>query len=295
MAIELNTDQPLFTNRMAITSKIAKFWDQISFGWRNIWGPHIHHGFYEQGSMLSPLQAQEKLIDKLAEYAELKPNARLLDVGCGMGGSSLYLEKHYSISSTGISLSQKQVDIATEQARLQQAEKARFKVEDALAMTSFHKDSFDIVWSLESCEQFFDKSLFIQEAYRVLKPGGRLMLATWCSDKPTYCGHEAKQYEKLCKAFDLPYMPTIEHYKNLLNQYGFKLLTSRDWSSYVAKSWDIGVSLVNAYSFLQLLKLGGLRGLRFAKQIRLMQRAFRENRVRYGVFVAEKRRSIGSS
>jgi tocopherol O-methyltransferase len=57
---------------------------------------------------------------------------------------------------------------------------------------------------------------------------------------------------------------------------------------FVKKSWDVGVSLVNAYSFLQMIKMSGWRGFRFANQIKLMQEAFHQNRVQYGVFLATK-------
>ncbi|MDF2939398.1 MAG: Tocopherol O-methyltransferase [Gammaproteobacteria bacterium] len=286
MEFELRTDRPLFNDPMQISKRITQFWEQISPAWSSIWGPHIHHGFYENDNAISPLQAQEKLIDELAAYLELKPGDKVLDVGCGMGGSSLYLAKHYGVSVTGVSLSEKQVLMATERAKQEKVHDVSFKVEDALAMDGFNEHQFDVVWALESCEQFFDKSQFIREAHRVLKPGGKLMLATWCSNQDSYQGQAAKEYKTLCNAFDLPYMPSIEKYKSLLEQGGFNIKRSEDWSPKVAKSWDIGISLVRSYSFLQLLMLGGIRGLRFAKQIKLMKRAFQENRVRYGVFIA---------
>jgi len=284
----IRTDRPILVNREKTTQTIAKFWDKISEGWRMIWGPHIHHGYYENNQPITPLKAQEKLIVKLAELVEITPNARVLDVGCGMGGSSIYLAKNYNALVTGITLSQKQVEIASRTAKENNIKNISFKIEDALFLESFDDNSFDIVWSLESCEQFFDKNMFIKQAYRVLKPGGKLMLATWCSSHNEYDGHLAKKYQKLCFAFDLPYMPTIECYCDLLKAENFTVNLSLDWSRFVKKSWDIGISLVNAYTFFRVLKVGGWRGVRFAKQIKLMQEAFAQNRIEYGVFLATK-------
>lgn len=284
----IKTDEPIIVNREKITRKIAEFWDQISEGWRMVWGEHIHHGYYESNQSLTPKEAQEKLLDKITDLINLSPHPSILDVGCGMGGSSFYLAKKYSADVTGITLSQKQVDIATKQAEKLNIKTVKFKVEDALSLESIPDNSVDVVWSLESCEQFFDKKLFIKQAFRVLKPGGKLMLATWCSNRNEYTGKLAKQYQKLCFAFDVPYMPTIEHYYRLLTEEGFSVKISSDWSMFVRKSWNVGLSLMNAYSFWKILKVSGIRGLLFAKRIKLMRDAFWQNRIQYGVFLAIK-------
>lgn len=286
--MKIKTDTPLLPDPSKLTKKVARYWDQTSEGWRKIWGPHIHHGFYDSSRLITPLEAQEILIKKLAAMLEVAPQDHILDVGCGMGGSSLFLTKQYHAIVTGITLSKKQVGIATQQAQMENINNVYFKVEDALSLSSFHDNSFDIVWSLESCEQFYDKNLFLQQAMRVLKPGGKLMLATWCSSCDEYEGTLAKKYRNLCLAFDLPYMPTMEHYCHLLKTNHFDLQTTADWSSQVKKSWDIGISLAHAYSFLQIVKLAGWRGWRFTKQASMMQEAFRLGSVKYGVFIANK-------
>jgi tocopherol O-methyltransferase len=286
--MKINTDQPIFHERTAVTTTIASFWDRISEGWNMVWGPHIHHGYYENAESLSPLEAQVKLIEKLTEMLVINQHSHILDAGCGMGGSSIYLAKKYNASVTGITLSPNQVKIATQKAALENVPNTTFKVEDALSLSSFADNTFDLVWSLESCEQFYNKKLFIEQALRVLKPGGTFMLATWCSDREVYENQYANKYKKLCLAFDLPYMPTIEYYQQQLKECGFKITSSADWSQRVKKSWDVGISLVNAYSLVKILKISGWRGLRFAYQIKMMRDAFKENRVKYGVFLATK-------
>jgi|SRR5579862_4604167 len=284
----IKTDQPIVKNPEQITQQIADFWDQISVAWRTVWGEHIHHGYYENGIEHSPKRAQEILIEKLSDLLQIHEGNKILDAGCGMGGSSLYLNEKYHAHVTGITLSSKQAMIASQEAQKRHCKDISFKVEDALSMASLQDNYFDIVWSLESCEQMFDKAMFIKQAFRVLKPGGKFLLATWCSDKNEYEGKLAKKYKKLCLAFDLPYMPTIDRYHELLAMYHFNVIAKLDWSPFVKKSWDIGISLVNAYSFITILRMAGWRGLRFKYQTKLMQEAFHQDRVRYGVFVATK-------
>lgn len=284
----IKTDEVVIKNRDIITAQIARFWDQISEAWRMVWGEHIHHGYYEAGEALSPKAAQERLIEELCKLLQIEEGSKILDVGCGMGGSSLFLNTKYHADVTGITLSPRQVAIATQAAQDRQLNNISFRVEDALSMASLQDNTFDIVWSLESCEQMYDKALFIQQAFRVLKPGGKLMLATWCSDRSVYEGKDAIAYKKLCLAFDLPCMPTIDRYHEILLAQHFKLISKQNWAAQVAKSWDVGISLMNAHSLIKILRMAGLRGLRFAYQVKLMQAAFHQNKIHYGVFVAVK-------
>jgi tocopherol O-methyltransferase len=283
----IRTDRPIALDRLKITREIADFWNKTSRAWQTIWGPHIHHGYFESHGE-TPVEAQEKLIEKLLELLEISPADEILDVGCGMGGSSLYLAKKYGATVTGITLSPKQVQMARQLAREGGMDNVRFMVEDALSMSSLPDASFDLVWSLESCEQFYDKQMFIQQAFRVLKPGGRLMLATWCSGADQYEGLQARQYRKLCVALQLPYMPTINRYAKLLQQQGFGVSQKLDWSANVKETWTVGLASLRSYSFLDVLRMSGWRGLLFARQGRLMQDAFDQGRITYGVFLATK-------
>ena len=284
---KINTDHPITRDRSGITRNIADFWDKTSKAWQIIWGPHIHHGYFENHRE-TPLEAQEKLIEKLLALLKICPQDQILDVGCGIGGSSLYLVKKYGANVTGITLSRKQVDIATQLAEKELIQNVRFKVEDALSLASFPDDTFNAVWSLESCEQFYDKQLFIQQAFRVLKPSGKVMLATWCSGAEEYEGSQAKQYRKLCASLQLPYMPTIGKYVKLLEREGFIMDQTLDWSTNVKETWEVGLANLRRYSFLEIFQMSGWRGLLFGRQAKLMHKAFDEQRVRYGVFVAYK-------
>ncbi len=80
-------------------------------------------------------------------------------------------------------------------------------------------------------------------------------------------------------------MPTIDYHQELLTAQHFSVKSTLDWSPLVKKSWDVGVLLLSAYHVLKVLKMGGWRGFRFARQVKLMQEAFHLDRVRYGVFV----------
>jgi len=85
----VRTDRPVLSSRADITKEIAVFWNKTSEGFRMAWGPHIHHGYFEE-PLETPISAQEKLIEKLVALLDISEGNKILDAGCGMGGSSLY-------------------------------------------------------------------------------------------------------------------------------------------------------------------------------------------------------------
>src|SRR6516164_5863036 len=91
---------------------IRDHYDQLSFFYRAFWGDHIHHGYWEADE--TPQAAQEKLIARLVQRAGIPRGARALDVGCGLGGSSLWLARHWDCSVQGITISPTQAEVAAE-------------------------------------------------------------------------------------------------------------------------------------------------------------------------------------
>lgn len=153
------------------------------------WGEHIHLGYYtkEEKYMFKPLnEAQYAFIDEMMKFGGIDPatdgEAKVLDVGCGFGGTSRYLARALGPKShvTAITLSPNQVKRAQELAIEQNTPNVKFMVEDALEMPSFADNSFDIVWACESGEHMPDKKKYIDQMMRVLKPGGKFVMATWC-------------------------------------------------------------------------------------------------------------------
>jgi MPBQ/MSBQ methyltransferase len=152
------------------------------------WGEHIHLGYYSEDVKYKyrPLnEAQYIFVDEMMKLGGIDPavdgKAKVLDVGCGFGGTSRYLARALGPEAevTGITLSPKQVERGTELAVEQNTPNAKFMVQDALAMT-FADNSFDIVWACESGEHMPDKKAYIEQMMRVLKPGGKFVMATWC-------------------------------------------------------------------------------------------------------------------
>lgn len=165
-----------------LRSGIANFYDRSSRLWERIWGEHMHHGYYPNGEKKNHQQAQVDMIDGVLAWAgvdEKKP-ASVLDVGCGIGGSTRHIVRKYGCTGSGITLSPVQAERAQQLSDEQGlGGKLGFQVADALRMP-FADNSFDLVWSLESGEHMPDKRQFVSELTRVVKPGGRVIIVTWC-------------------------------------------------------------------------------------------------------------------
>jgi tocopherol O-methyltransferase len=73
-----------------------------------------------------------------------------------------------------------------------------------------------------------------------------------------------------------------------LRQQGFITKQALDWSANVKETWKVGLASLRNYSFLEIFKMSGWRGLIFGKQAQMMHEAFIQNRVKYGVFSAIK-------
>lgn len=161
-------------------------------------GEHIHHGYFLKPEDTKEA-AQLQLIELLLQRSCLQKDSSVLDVGCGVGGTSRYLAREYNCSVTGITISGTQVHMARnltakENGRGQQVGtedydkvgngKVRFLELDAEKMgdyfhTAPNDTTFDAVWISEAMSHLPDKQLFFRNAFSVLRNGGKLVIADW--------------------------------------------------------------------------------------------------------------------
>jgi len=120
---------------------------------------------------------------ELIKLSEFSPNMHVLDVGCGIGGSTRRLAHETGCSVTGIDLSDEYIDTAQRLTQLlNMQERVKFHATSALALP-FDGNSFDGIWSLQMNMNVEDKLLWLEECHRVLKPGGRAVLYEVCGGK----------------------------------------------------------------------------------------------------------------
>lgn len=275
--------------------QIEQFYDASSGLWEQIWGEHMHHGYYGRDGKykINRRQAQIDLIEELLHWGKIDKAEKIVDVGCGIGGSTLYLAQKYQAKAQGITLSPQQAKRATERAKeADLAERVSFQVANALEMP-FADNSFDLVWSLESGEHMPDKTQFLQECYRVLQPGGKLVMATWCH-RPTnslageLTADEQKHLQEIYRVYCLPYVISLPEYEAIALNCGLQNIRTDDWSMAVAPFWDVVIDSAFTPQAIVGLLDSGWQTIEAALSLSLMSRGYERGLIRFGLLVGEK-------
>lgn len=120
---------------------IAFFYDRSSKLWEDVWGEHMHHGYYVPEDRTDHVQAQIDLIDEVLKWAGVGVDddtapKRVVDVGCGIGGSSRHIVRKYKgCTARGITLSPYQANRGNELAKEQGlSDRASFQVRSSTSV-----------------------------------------------------------------------------------------------------------------------------------------------------------------
>jgi tocopherol O-methyltransferase len=261
---------------------IRRHYDGITFLYRQLWGEHIHHGYWEANE--APKIAQEKLIEKLAEAARIPTGARVLDVGCGVGGSSIWLATRLRCSVLGITLSPVQAAAANKSARKAKVESlAEFRVMDANAL-NFPDESFDVVWIVECSEHLADKAAFFRACANLLRPGGRLALSAWLAGPAA----NSELVQKICDAMLCPSLGTMSDYQEWMESTGLRIDVTDEITPRVKKTWEICERIGRRPEVKAALRVLPSDVRRFVESFAWMNKAYESGAMSYGMFTARK-------
>lgn len=258
------------------------------------WGEHIHLGHYGVPPRRKDFQkAKVDFVHEMVRWGsldKLPAGTTILDVGCGIGGSSRILAKDYGFLVTGVTISPQQVQRA--QQLTPDGLSAKFAVEDAMAL-SFADGSFDVVWSVEAGPHMPDKGIFAKELLRVLKPGGMLVVADWNQrddrQQPLNVW-ERPVMRQLLDQWSHPSFASIEGFAERLAATGLVegAVMTADWTAPTLPSWldTIWQGIIHPQGWLQFGLSGFLKSVREVPTILLMRLAFGTGLCKFGMFRA---------
>jgi tocopherol O-methyltransferase len=261
--------------------KIIKHYDVISPYYRSLWGEHIHHGYWIRGDE-SKEKAQLQLIEHLAQRANVRPGSDILDIGCGMGASSLHLAKTYHANATGITISGVQVEMANKAAA---AERLNVKFLLMDAETMHFPNQFDLLWCVESISHFERCEEFFTSAARLLKPGGTLAIIDWFKKENLTQSQIRKFIDPIEKGM-LAKLQTMNDYESLLASNNLKITHREVLNKNCAKTWDLCIDILRDK---ELWKIAMRHGAAFVSHLRAFQAkraGFASGNFVYGLFVA---------
>jgi len=284
-----------------LIEQIQQFYDASSSLWEQVWGEHMHHGYYgpDGKDKKNRRQAQIDMIDELLDWgaaneaSSLWPPTSILDVGCGIGGSTLYLAEKFNATATGITLSPVQAKRAKERAESANlSQRTNFTVADALNMP-FADESFDLLWSLESGEHMPNKMKFLQECYRVLKPNGTIIMATWChrsvdGSDGQLTDDERRHLADIYRVYALPYVISLPEYEAIAENIGFQDICTADWSTAVAPFWDVVIESAFDLQVIINLFLSGWTTIQAALSLELMSSGYERGLIKFGLLRGNK-------
>jgi tocopherol O-methyltransferase len=268
---------------------VAEHYDELDPFYREIWGEHVHHGLWTTGHE-TPDQAVEALVAHLAGALDLQPGQHVCDVGCGYGATAEWLSRHYEVRVTGITLSSAQLRQA--QMRSAASPLLHFAQQDWLENT-YEGGAFDHVIAIESSEHMPDKQRFFDEAYRTLRPGGRLAVYAWLARDGARPWEERHLLEPICREGCLPGMGSEAEYRAWAIKAGFVSDGFEDLSAKVRRTWAlctgrIARKLLTHPQYGRYLLDARAKNRIFALSVPRIWIAYLTGSMRYGLLTAHK-------
>mgnify|MGYP000196777673 CR=1 FL=1 len=268
----------------------ACYWDYL-FAWSSRNDLALHYGYWDETTR-SHSDSLLRKNQKLYEAAAIQAEDYVLDAGCGIGGSSIWMAKNHNNRLKAITISAKQAYYAGQHAKRHGvANNVDFEVSD-FCKTPYADETFDIVWGLESVCHALDKADFIREAYRVLRKGGRLVVCDGFLTKREIADQDWPAVVDCLNGWAVPNLCLRDEFAGLLAEQKFTNVKFDDITEQTLPSADYMYKVAKRLQPMQ--KLSQWLGLRSETQtanfkVGLAQHhLFHSNIVEYGIFTAQK-------
>ena len=269
---------------------VGKFYDLGSPYYLQVWGEHIHDGYFVTGKETRQ-EAQINLVDLLASQSNIQMGQCVLDVGCGVGGSSVRLAKVFGAETLGITISPRQAMIAKARAA-EEGAFSSFALMDAEQMgLTRSRGIFDVVWAVAVMTHLHDQNAFVEAAIELLNDGGRFVMFDWMLAENTN-GIGDSLVTAVSEGMLLSSLHRMSEYTRWLDRLGLQTTFSEDMTQRTIKTWDLAISTLTDPDVWKIaIKTSAEERrelLRFLKVIVPMKRAMEQGKLISGAIVARQ-------
>jgi ubiquinone/menaquinone biosynthesis C-methylase UbiE len=200
----------------------------------------IHHGYYEKGirtHVQSVLNMNDFIGRLLKLDSEIKQGKKILDAGCGIGGTVVYFAKKFpDIKFTGINIVPDHIEMAKNLAKEKKVlSNTDFFVKDFVD-TDLSSNHFDAIYLMESSCYALQKQMLIREMYRILKPGGILVITDVFRTLVELNPFLTNIYDSFCKGWGLSDLIDIEEFIFYLEKEGFHNIVNKAVTKHVTRT-----------------------------------------------------------
>jgi tocopherol O-methyltransferase len=237
MAAEDRVAEPL--DHAAHVRKLTSYFEDTKTDYRLWWMTStalaMHFGFYDEQTR-DHAEALVNMNRVLATRANLQSGDRVLDAGCGVGGSAIWLARELGASVVGVNVVLGDIERGRRYARRRNVDnRVTFELQD-MTRTDFPDGSFDVVWAIESVCHVPDKRRFLAEARRLLKPGGRLVIADAFRHRRPFGPADERLLHDWLSAWAVTDLMTPDEFTAAAEQNGFARVQFEDVSEHVRPS-----------------------------------------------------------
>jgi cyclopropane fatty-acyl-phospholipid synthase-like methyltransferase len=196
---------------------------------------HIHLGVFldrdDQEYRHDPMkvradrtQAVLRMTEAIVSPANLGEADTVVDAGCGVGGTCIYVARTYGSSVTGLNINEMQLEIA--RARSCEAGldgRGCFLLCDCTRRLPFDDCSVNAIINIEAACHFNDRRFFLCECARVLKSRGRIVAQDWMVAACISSDERRDFVSPLCQAWHLSELDSLSSYCELLGAVGLEV------------------------------------------------------------------------
>lgn len=220
-------------------NSIVRYYDETIGDYKWLWSnkknKSVHFGYYDDTAK-SHADALMNLNRQMALRSGVSDGDVILDAGCGQGGSAMFLVENYNVVVHGITLVPHQVRMAQEESQKRGiADRTHFSVQD-YTDTNFDDGSFDVVWACESLCHAQSKALFYKEAFRLLRPGGRLIIADYARKQRAMDEDSENLLMSWLSGWSIKDIDTVEEHEDHAISAGFKNVKIEDITAHTRPS-----------------------------------------------------------